>query len=456
MAIGEAGKLSANTSFEGEPIAVTFTEPLTDPVVVLTGTNFGGNKFSIRVLDIQTNADGDATGFTFTIDEWENHDGRHPRVEDFNWLAVESGVHTLPDGRVIEAGHSSADSNGETVSLSGTFATPPVVVTTVASNDGTSYTDSDPSNITSSGFTLTVEEAESQDGVHGLEDVGWIAIQPGGDGSAGTALNSDTVDSSWDETSLGATFTDGVVLAETQTRDDTDPGNVILRNQDGDSVDIRFEEDTSVDSDGGHAAEGVGIVTFEDGLILCFTAGTKIATPHGDRLVEDLRPGDPVLTRDSGVQLLRWTCAQPVDADLLAEEPSLAPVRIPKDSFGTGLPAIDTWVSPQHRLLTGGPEAELLFGAREVLVPAKGLFAADPLPRLTCYIHLLFDHHEIILANDLPMESFHPGDMIESTLTGAAREELFALAPDLRTAPNAWGPTARLALRPREAALLAA
>jgi hypothetical protein len=99
--------------------------------------------------------------------------------------------------------------------------------------------------------------------------------------------------------------------------------------------------------------------------------------------------------------------------------------------------------------------AQLHFGCREVLAPAKALFAAAPVDGPVRYIHLLFARHEIVMANGMPMESFHPGRMCKSALSGPAREEVFTLFPALRTAPEAWGPAARPGLTVREAALLA-
>ncbi len=459
MAIGEAGTISENTTTTGEAISVTFAVPLDDPVIVLMATDFGGNKFALRVIDVQTNASGEATGFTFTMDEWENHDGPHPRVEDINWIAVEEGTHILPDGRLIEARHSNADGDGEAVGFTAGFTDPPVVLTTVASDNDTSHVDSDPYNITSSGFDLIVEEAESQTAGHGTEQVGWIAIEGGNGTDSGAALNGSTVNSDWATYSTGDDFTNPITVAETQTRNDTDndTGTVIFRNDDAaaDTIQLRFEEDTSVDGDTGHANETVGIVTFEEGEILCFTSGTMIATPHGARPVEALAPGDPVITRDHGVQYLRWTCRETLA--LAQADPKLAPVTIPANAFGPGLPGCDTHVSPQHRLLFRGAQAQLLFGETELLVPAKALFAANAQPQThVTYVHLLFDAHEIIIANDMPMESFHPGDMMKSALADPTREELFAIFPDLRACPTAWGPTARTVLKTREAKALAA
>jgi hypothetical protein len=452
MAIGEAGSLFTNSPTENAPITVTFAEALTDPVIALTGSQNGGNGYVLRVTDVALDGDGNATGFTFIIEEWEYLDGPHPAFETINWLAVEKGVHTLPDGRVIEAGTTTATGANSTVTLTGGFTAPPVVLTSVMSENDTTTVDSDPWNITSNSFTVSLQEEEAEDDIHAPETVGYIAIEPG----AG-ALTQNGVDENTDIIGLGGTFTDPVTLAETQTLNGGDPGSIMIDGGNGSTnVGLFFQEEQSADDETGHVNETVGIVTFEQGLILCFTAGTTISTPHGPRPVEDLAPGDAVLTRDNGVQTLRWTCASVLpQADLIAT-PDLAPVAIPKDAFGPGLPSVETRVSPQHRLLLADHRAELLFGSNEVLAPAKALFAPCAPEAGAHYVHLLFDRHEIVFANDLPMESFHPGDMAKSALSAPARNELFALFPDLRTAPRAWGPTARLALRRREAQLLAA
>lgn len=182
--------------------------------------------------------------------------------------------------------------------------------------------------------------------------------------------------------------------------------------------------------------------------IICFTPGTAIATPFGDRAIEDLRPGDLVLTRDHGPRAIRWIGASTVPA-----EDKFAPIEIGEGVFGHG----SLLVSPQHRMLFTGPRAELLFGEREVLVAAKHLVdghavCVRPRPAVT-YIHLMFDSHEIIRANGLQTESFFAADQGLSALDDRARAELFELFPELRSAASV-GSTARRALRGYEATLL--
>lgn len=167
----------------------------------------------------------------------------------------------------------------------------------------------------------------------------------------------------------------------------------------------------------------------------CFTPGTLIETATGARPVEDLRPGDAVLTRDNGPQPLRWTGGTTLDARQLDLQPNLAPILIPRDALGPNLPAQDLLVSPQHRILLRSAIAARMFGADQVLVAAKHLTA---LPRIRAlrpaagvrYLHLLFDRHELLRSNGIWTESLLTGPQALLALPAAARREIRALLPD--------------------------
>ena len=115
-------------------------------------------------------------------------------------------------------------------------------------------------------------------------------------------------------------------------------------------------------------------------------------------------------------------------------------------------------VSPQHRVLFSGYKAELLFGETEVLVAAKHVVDGRGVRLKSCnavtYIHLMFDRHEIVYADGAASESFHVGDVGLSAIAEPAREELFSLFPELRSAPDQFGNTARMCLKRYEARLL--
>lgn len=171
--------------------------------------------------------------------------------------------------------------------------------------------------------------------------------------------------------------------------------------------------------------------------IICFVKDTRIRTPRGDRRIESLRPGDEVLTLDNGPQRIRWIGSRQVRAS-----GPLAPVRFSRGIFGNHR---DLLVSPQHRMLVNGPEAQRLFGQREVLVPARALVndftITTEFTGMVTYLHMLFDRHEVVIANGAPSESFYPGDEALSALAAPARDELFRLFPELRS--GRFGPTGR-------------
>lgn len=455
MAIGQAGSITTNSPGENDPITITFDQPLTDPVIALSATSNGGHPFSLRVTDITYDANGDATSFTFIIEEWEYLDGPHPATETINWIAVEEGVHTLPDGRVIEAGTTSATHATSSVSLSGSYTTPPVVLTSVMSENDTTTVDSDPLNVTTSGFNVRLQEEEGQDGIHAAETVGYIAIQTGGTASSGTAGLFGGVDENTDTLSLGDTFTQAVSVAETQTINGGDTATVMIDGQTNATVGVFIEEEQSQDSETNHINETVGVVTFEDGLILCFTPGTLIETAGGPREVSGLRPGDLILTRDAGPQPLRWLSHTPMTPDRLSAHPHLRPIRIRTGAIAPGVPDRDLTVSPQHRLLIDGWKAELLHGASEVLVPAKSLINDATIRPVDCgagtaYYHLLLDDHQVITANGAATESLHAGELEKSDLTPEALDELLALFPDLGWLGRGFGPLARPSLSVQE------
>jgi len=186
-------------------------------------------------------------------------------------------------------------------------------------------------------------------------------------------------------------------------------------------------------------------------VLPCFVSGTRILTSKGEVAVDDLTAGDQVVTMDHGLQTIRWigSCRRIATG-------AFAPIRFRKGVMGN---TRDLLVSPQHRMLVKGWQAELLFNETEVLVPAKALLSDHGVTRQTggqvTYFHILFDKHEIIYAHGCPTESFHPGATMFSALDHATQNEVLTLFPAL--APHrgsTYGNTARLALRVSEGKVL--
>lgn len=195
------------------------------------------------------------------------------------------------------------------------------------------------------------------------------------------------------------------------------------------------------------------------GGVICFTLGTKIATPEGLIRIEDLREGDQVQTKDNGAQSIRWIGSRRMSGARLFAMPKLRPVRINAGVFGDDMPDEDLIVSPQHRILVKGAVAQDLFNTPEVLVAAKDLIngktiTVDLKLREVTYVHLLFDQHQVMWANGVETESFHPASAALSTLDEKDRTRLLATHPELEFDPHTYGSFARRNLSGSEAAIL--
>jgi Ca2+-binding RTX toxin-like protein len=212
------------------------------------------------------------------------------------------------------------------------------------------------------------------------------------------------------------------------------------------------------DSDGNFT----GTLVFRDieNIIpICFTPGTLIATPKGEVPVEDLRPGDKVITRDNGLQEISWRGARGLTTRELAQSPHLRPIRIRKGALGRGLPERDMLLSPNHRVLVSSDKTALYFEESEVLVAAKHLTALNGIDIVdvawTTYIHVMFERHEVILSDGAWTESFQPGDYSLQGIGNAQRLEIQSLFPELATDKGiASYQAARRSLKRYEAKLL--
>ena len=196
------------------------------------------------------------------------------------------------------------------------------------------------------------------------------------------------------------------------------------------------------------------------GGTICFAPLTKIKTPDGDRLVEDLAEGDRICTKDNGVQTIRWTASRQITGGRLTAMPHLRPIRLKTNALAPGRPDEDLIVSPDHRVLVRGTIAQALFNTDEVLVAARDLVndrtvRIDHRCREVGYIHLMLDQHQVVWANGVEVESFHPAAMNTDNIDPAQRTGLWERFPDAQKNVFSYGEFARRTLSRSEAALLA-
>ncbi|MEC7256272.1 MAG: Hint domain-containing protein [Pseudomonadota bacterium] len=181
--------------------------------------------------------------------------------------------------------------------------------------------------------------------------------------------------------------------------------------------------------------------------IPCFTKGTLIDTPRGAVPIETLAVGMQVSLLDGAPQPIRW-----IGSRRVAATGDFRPVRLCAGQFGA---TRDLLVSPQHRILLADAWAELLFGTSEVLVKAVDLVNDSTVTRVNdmadvTYFHLLFDRHQIVIANGVAAESYLPGPCTLPGFDAGTQAEILRLFPQIDAVGNGYGPSARPLLKRRE------
>ena len=133
-----------------------------------------------------------------------------------------------------------------------------------------------------------------------------------------------------------------------------------------------------------------------------FTRGTHITLASGAQTpIEDLRVGDRILTRNDGIQAIRWIGEATVRA-----VGDFAPIRIRAGTLNNDR---DLIVSPDHRLFIYQRTDRLGAGRSELLVKARHLVNGETVivqdGGFVDYFELLFDTHQIIYAEGIAAES---------------------------------------------------
>lgn len=178
-----------------------------------------------------------------------------------------------------------------------------------------------------------------------------------------------------------------------------------------------------------------------------FAAGTQITLATGaQRAVEDLAPGDFILTRDAGPQPVLWGHQHTTGA-----EGHCAPVRL---AAGTLNATGDLILSPQNRLLIY--QRRDMLGARqaEVMVTAADLVNGTSIVPLSggqvTVVQVGLAGHPVIYANGIAVESTGYDPWTRAVVPEALRAEIEQTMPAPDAAAAAW-PAPDLAAFPRAA-----
>ena len=174
---------------------------------------------------------------------------------------------------------------------------------------------------------------------------------------------------------------------------------------------------------------------FEDAFA-AVARGTLIATEAGPVAVEDLVPGQRLLTHDGGAEPLLWLGSMTLypKAAEGADPPRL--VRITADSFGLGRPMPDLVLAPHARLLLGGARLRARLGLDAAFAPARALadgiavIEVAPVAPVTVF-HLMLPRQAGLRAAGIEIESCHPGPGFAELTDPQSRALFLTLFPHL-------------------------
>jgi hypothetical protein len=178
---------------------------------------------------------------------------------------------------------------------------------------------------------------------------------------------------------------------------------------------------------------GDGLVSITE--VPCFLAGTRIATPDGERAVETLGMGDLVTTADGGIAPVRWIGRRTLRADgengyRFADPLIYLPIRIRAGALGDNLPTRDLLVSMDHAVLIDG-----LLVQAGALVNGTSITRETRLPESFTYYHIELADHALVLAEGVPAETFVDNVTRMGFDNWAEHEALYGNEPSIMEMP---------------------
>jgi uncharacterized protein (DUF1800 family) len=240
----EVGDVTVTQSNAANWTTVTLAGSYTNPVVVMGPLSYrSSTSLTVRVRNVT------ATTFQFQVDRWDHHTTQaHNILEKLSYVVMESGSYAM-GGTRWEAGRKTGVTQaGSTQALASGFPDAPAVFSQVATTNDTQAVQSRVSGVTTSGFTVELDESEIDATPHAAETVHWIAMTQGTSNfftsrmrfQAGQGTNHD---SSFRTRTFSRMHADPYLFAAMQTKNDPDPATLRWRYLFADRVDLVAQED---------------------------------------------------------------------------------------------------------------------------------------------------------------------------------------------------------------------
>ncbi|MEX0282983.1 MAG: Hint domain-containing protein [Paracoccaceae bacterium] len=186
---------------------------------------------------------------------------------------------------------------------------------------------------------------------------------------------------------------------------------------------------------------------FEDAFC-AFARGTLVETDMGPIAIEDLLPGDRVVTGDGAIEEVIWKGNVTIVPGLKpsVQKRDMRLTRFTADSLGLARPMTSIMCGPSARLLHTPDRIRAMAGGNQVLSPVRTLVdgvnvieSAPPTP-VELY-HICLPRHATLKIGGLEFESYHPGPQSARMISHAMRALFLDLFPHVDTL-GGFGPVA--------------
>jgi hypothetical protein len=179
-----------------------------------------------------------------------------------------------------------------------------------------------------------------------------------------------------------------------------------------------------------------------DNAFCAIARGTAMQTPNGAVCVEDLQPGDTLLTANGNETEIHWIGSAKFAPP--QEDNPMTLTRIMADSFGMNKPDSFISLGPAARLLKTPVNLRAVADGKVTMTPAHsfvdGVNVIDVSPPTSVQMfHIGVRKHSALLAAGLEVESYHPGIQPMQDMSYSMRSVFMSIFPHFES-PGEFGP----------------
>jgi hypothetical protein len=303
----------------------------------------------------------------------------------FVGMLVDQGNGTFNWSFTIPGGGTTLDPAAYTVS----FKTGVNAGQVNAASGGTSLTSIGTFTVDTSAPVITVNQVTGDDTLSQGESQAGYSVSGTATGADGQTITVEL----WDET------TNTIIATETATV----TGGAWTVNFDGNlPIDGSSGDQYSIHASVTDVAGNTGTVNHDFNVesTVCFMPGTQVLTPAGEVSVETLRKGDLVTTTDGRHVPVSWLGRQTVSR-IFADPMRVLPIRIKAGALAENVPSRDLLISADHAILI-----DAMLVQAGALVNGTSIVRETDVPTTYTLYHVEVDDHSLILADNVPSETF--------------------------------------------------